>query len=109
MKSINVFSMNDISVHSDEFIRYIDKGEMSLVTTQDRPSFIAVPFNHRLLVHGINLTMAMNLFETGITTISQAANIANLSIENFIELLGEEGVPVVDYSPEELLLEVNEI
>ena len=109
MKSINIFSINDISTHSDEFIQYIDRGEMSLVTTQNRPSFIAVPFNHRLLVHGINLTMAMNLFETGMLTISQAAKIANLSIEDFIELLGEEEISVVDYSIDELLLEVNEI
>jgi len=109
MKSINVFSINDLSIHSNKFIQYIDKGEMSLVTTKNSPSFIAIPFNHRLLVHGINITMAINLFETGVITISQAANIANLSIESFIELLGDEAVAVVDYSPEELLLEINDI
>jgi len=109
MKSINVFSMNDISVESDNFIQHIDNGEMSLIMRQNRPSFLAVPFNERLLVHGINLAMAINLFEMSLLTISQAAKIANLPIENFIEIIGEESIPVVDYSPEDLLLEIDDI
>jgi predicted HTH domain antitoxin len=46
--------------------------------------------------------MAIDLFETGAVTLSQAAQIAALSAEEFIELLGEEGVPAVDYPPDEL-------
>ena len=46
--------------------------------------------------------MALNLFETGLLTLSQAARFAALSLEDFIELLGQTGIPVVDYPPEEL-------
>ncbi len=49
--------------------------------------------------------MAIHLFESDIVTLSQAAKIADLSIENFI------GIPAADYPPEDLEeeLRINEL
>jgi predicted HTH domain antitoxin len=60
----------------------------------------------KLLGYGIHRTMAMYFFETGLVTLSQAAQIAGTSLEEFIELLGEVGISAVDYPPEELKEEV---
>ncbi len=38
----------------------------------------------------------------GADTVVQCAKLAGLSLEAFIELLGEVGIPAVDYPPEEL-------
>jgi predicted HTH domain antitoxin len=46
--------------------------------------------------------MALHFFKSHQMTVAQSAKIADLSIDAFIELLGEEGVAPVDYPPEEL-------
>ena len=44
----------------------------------------------------------MHLFEKSLVTLSQAAKISALSVEDFLDLLNEVGIPAVDYPPEEL-------
>lgn len=51
-------------------------------------------------------SVALYLFETGQATLAQAANLADLSLDAFLELLTERGIPAVDYTPEELLEEL---
>jgi predicted HTH domain antitoxin len=46
--------------------------------------------------------MALNLFGAGCVTLAQAARIANLTIYDFLEVLKETDIPVVDYSSTEL-------
>jgi len=48
----------------------------------------------------------LDLYEAGQATLAQAAKLADLSVEEFIELLGQAGVPAVSYSPEELAEEL---
>jgi len=52
------------------------------------------------------LLLAVKLFEIGRVSLGQAAKIAELSKRTFLEILGRYGVPVFNYSPEELRLEV---
>jgi predicted HTH domain antitoxin len=47
-------------------------------------------------------SLALYLFETGQATLAQAASLADLSLDAFLKLLTERGIPAVDYSPEEL-------
>lgn len=58
-------------------------------------------------VEEARLLLMMKLFETGKLTVGQAAELAGYSKPTFIELLGKLGVPVIDYSPEELEQEMN--
>jgi predicted HTH domain antitoxin len=46
--------------------------------------------------------MALHLYEAGHATMAQAAKLAGLALEDFIELLGKAGVPAVSYPAEEL-------
>lgn len=101
MKKLEIFSINEFSQHIDELID-TEKGNLALITKQDRPTFLTIPFDEQLLIHGINRAMAIHLFESDTVTLSQAAKIADLSIENFIEILGEAGIPAVDYPPEDM-------
>ena len=52
------------------------------------------------------LLLAVKLFEVGRASLGQAAKIAELSKRTFMEILGRYGVPVFNYSPEELRREV---
>jgi predicted HTH domain antitoxin len=53
------------------------------------------------------LLFAVKLFEVGKVSLGQAAKMAELSKRAFLELLGRYGVPVFNYSPEELRNEVD--
>ena len=46
--------------------------------------------------------VSLRLFENRHLTLAQAARLAGLSVEEFVVLLGEAGIPVADYPAEEL-------
>ena len=48
------------------------------------------------------MAMASKLYELGKLTLEQAADLAGYSKETFMELLADYGVPLFNYSPEEL-------
>ena len=53
------------------------------------------------------LLLAVKLFEVGKASLGQAAKMAELSKRAFVEILGRHGVPVFNYSSEELRTEVD--
>jgi predicted HTH domain antitoxin len=52
------------------------------------------------------LLLAIKLYETHKLSLGQAAQVAGYSKRTFLEILGQHGVPVFDYPPEELREEV---
>ncbi len=48
------------------------------------------------------LAMSIRLFEKGKISLGQAASVAGFSKRAFIDILGREGIPVVNYSADEL-------
>ncbi len=52
------------------------------------------------------LAMSVRLFEKGRLSLGQAANLAGFSKRAFIDILGREGIPVINYPAEELHKEV---
>ncbi len=58
------------------------------------------------IARGGHRAIALDLYKSGQATLSQAAKVADLSLEAFIELLGQAGVSAVDYPPDELAEEI---
>lgn len=106
MDPLDVFSVRDLRQRSGDLLRDAEEGKLSVITKHGRPAILAVPFDERLLAQGVHRTVAVQLFEAGHATLTQASKLAGLSVEGFLELLGEMGVPAVDYPPEELEQEV---
>jgi predicted HTH domain antitoxin len=102
MEPLDVFTAQDLARRPEDLFRDAEQGKLSLITKDGRPAMVAVPFDERLLDLGIHRTMAVHLFESGQTTLSQSARIADVPLVDFIEILGRLGIPVVDYPPEEL-------
>jgi len=102
MEHLDVFSVRDLRNKSGELLRDAEAGQISLITKHGRPAIVAVPFDERLISQGVHRAMALHLFESHQLTSAQCAKLAGLSLEAFIELLGEVGIPAVDYPPEEL-------
>jgi len=57
---------------------------------------VALSLSEHLLAHGVNRALALHLFEAHQVSLAQAAKISNLSLEDFIDLLGQAGIPAVD-------------
>lgn len=106
MEPLDVFTVRDLRQRSGDLLRDAEEGRLALITKHGRPAFVAVPFDERLLSLGLHRALALNLVESGQMSVTRAAKVAGLSLEEFIELLGRHGIAAVDYPPEELETEV---
>ena len=104
MEPIEIFTVRELRQRTGDLLRDAESGRLALITKHGRP-----PFDERLLKHGVNKALALHLFQSGQVTLSQAAKIASLSIENFLDLLGEFNIPAVDYPVEDLETEMEDI
>jgi len=102
MQDLDVFTVRGLRERTGELLRDAEQGRISLVTKHGRPAFIAVPFDQRLIEFGLQKALATRLFEQAMLTMSQAAKVAGVSLEEFLDILKAAGVPAVDYPPEEI-------
>lgn len=102
MSDVDVFSARDLRNNTGQLIRDAENGRLSLITKRGVPMILAVPFDSLLLNLGVNRSLALHLFEKKLVTLSQAAKIAQLSIDEFLEVLKETEINVVDYPSEEV-------
>ena len=100
--NIETFTVRELRSRTGELLSGAENGKLALVTKHGRPAFLAVPFSEQLLSQGVNRSMALSLFKEGLLSMGQAAKVAGVCQENFIELLKETNIPAVDYSPDEL-------
>jgi prevent-host-death family protein len=106
LKDLEVFSVRDLRVRSGELLRDAERGRMAVITKHGRPAILALPFDERLLRHGVARALALHLFEAGRVTIARAAKLAEMSVEEFLGLLAAASVDAVSYPPGELETEV---
>ena len=106
MDPLDIFSVRDLRQRSGKLLKDAENGRLALITKHGRPAILAVPFDERLLELGLHRTLALRLFENRHLTLVQSARLAGLSVEEFVVLLGEAGIPVTDYPAEELDEEV---
>ena len=102
MEKLDVFTARDLRNRSGELLKDAEAGQLSLITKHGKPAILAIPFDERLLHHGVHRAMALHLFEARQLTLVQSAKVADLSVAAFMDLLGEAGVAAVDYPPQEL-------
>ena len=102
MQAVDVFTARDLRNRSGELLRGATEGNMAVITKHGKPSILAIPFDSRLLNHGVHKVMALQLFSSGHSTLQQAARFCDMPLEGFISLLGECGIDAVDYPANEL-------
>lgn len=102
MRKMDVFTVRDLREKTGALIRDAERGEISLITKHGRPAFLAVPFDKTIIESGASVALAAHLLDQGVITLSQAAKISGLSIEELLDVLRETGVSVVDYDPDDL-------
>lgn len=109
MEEFDVFSVRDLRNRSGDLLRDAEAGKVSLITKRGAPAILASPFDEHLLRHGVHRALALHLFGSGRMTLAQSAKVAGVSVEEFVALLGESGIPAVDYAPGELREELDTV
>jgi len=102
MQPFDIFTARDLRNRSGELLKDAEAGRVSLITKHGKPAILAVPFDEHLIESGLHRSMALHLFEAKQVTLAQAAKLAQMSIEDFFDLLGKAGIVAVDYPSDEL-------
>lgn len=76
-------------------------GKCTLLTNRNKVLAIAIPFDETLIKQGLKIKLAAALFEDQSITLINAAKIAELPVETFIEKLGLMGIAVIRQTPED--------
>lgn len=84
-------------------------GEYVLLTNRNDPVSLAVPFDDELVRAGVHVSLAVKLFEEEVLTLSKAARMARLDVEDFLAKLAALGVPVVRQDADDLDADLNTI
>lgn len=99
---MQTFSIRDLRERSGELSREAEAGHLSLITKHGNPLVLALPFSDSLMDHGAKTALAEYLFKEGILSLGKAAKVAGMPYVLFSEHLSRIGIPVVDYSVDEL-------
>jgi prevent-host-death family protein len=106
MNELDVFSARDLRNRSGGLLKHADEGRFSLISKHGRPAALVVPFDAQLLQLGIHRYLAVRLYAQHLVTLSQAAKLAGLPIEQFLNVLAGSGVDAVDYPAKEVAAEL---
>lgn len=99
---MQTFTIRDLRDRTGELVRDAEAGKLSIVTKHGQPVFVAVPFDETLLKSGVNVALAVKLFDEESISLGKAARLAAMSHSEFIDLLGRMRIPVARYGQGEL-------
>lgn len=105
---MHTFSIRELRDRSGELSHEAESGNVSLITKHGQPLMVSVPFDRAVVERGVNVALAVNLFTSKALSLGMAARVARMARLDFAELLGELGVPVVDYDASELVDELTQ-
>lgn len=106
--------MGSISVeqfleHPDKLLSEAQGGEITLVTQDGEPVFMAVPVGASLDAPKVRLEIAVSLFDREQVSIGVAAGIAGLAVREMMDELGRRRIAVARYSKEEFAEELKHV
>jgi predicted HTH domain antitoxin len=105
---MHTYPLSELTQHRADVLNDSQSGQLAVVTDEGRPIFLAVPFDEAMVKHGLNLDLAIKLYDEDVLSLGRAAELAGMNRIDFMNLLGEIGIPVVRYSPEELQQELEQ-
>lgn len=103
---MQTFSIRDLRDRSGELTREAEEGRLSLITKHGQPLFVSVPFTDAVMEHGVRFGLALQLYKQHDISLGKAAQIAQMPYSDFLFRVGRMGIPIVDYSIEELKQEL---
>jgi len=106
MQSIGIRQLRERGADLETFAL---QGETLLLTKNGKPLYISIPYNDLTATEGTRKALALRLFEMEALSRGSAAKAAGLSLNEFMELAGREGISVIDYDKGELAQELDDL
>ncbi len=89
------FSIKDLRERIGDYANQAKSGVMSVISRNDTPLTLNIPFDDQLIMLGVHKSLAIKLYEEEILTLSKAARYAGVKTDEFIKLLGAGGISVL--------------
>ena len=103
----DVLTVRELRTRTGDLMRDAEEGKLSIITKHGRPAILAGTVRRSPAVVRCALrALAIRLFAAEQLTLAQAARMAEIPVELFLETLSQAAVPAVRYDPEELVEEV---
>ncbi|MGF1545920.1 MAG: type II toxin-antitoxin system prevent-host-death family antitoxin [Thiotrichales bacterium] len=99
---MQTFTIRDLRDRTGELVRDAEAGHLSVVTKHGQPVFVAVPFDENLLKNGVNVALAVKLFDEEKISLGHAVRLSGMSHSAFIDVLGSLRIPVARLEQGEL-------
>lgn len=96
------FTIRDLRERTGDLVRGAEQGHLSVITKHGEPVFVAVPLDETLVREGLNVALAIRLFQEHTVSLGKAARMAGMSLTQFTAKLAAQGIPAVDYPASEL-------
>lgn len=103
---METFSIRELRERSGDLVRETERGHLALITKHGKPLCVTVPVTEEMMKIGVSIAIAVELFRAKTVSLGLAAKIAGVTYARFLDVLGQVGIPVVDYDPSELEREV---
>ncbi|MBL6749466.1 MAG: type II toxin-antitoxin system prevent-host-death family antitoxin [Nevskia sp.] len=103
---METFTIRDLRERTGDLVRGAEQGHLAVVTKHGQPVFVAVPMDELLVRDGLDVALAVKLFQDGTLSLGKAARLSRMNLVQFTAKLAEQGIPAVDYPPEELEAEL---
>ena len=91
---MQTFNLRDLSLRADELTRDVEAGKLSVVTQDGQPIFVVVPFDETLVREGVNVTLAIKLFDEETVSLGKAARLAGMGVVEFMDRLAALRIPI---------------
>lgn len=85
---MQTFTISDLRDRNGILARAAKAGELVVISSQDQPVCIAVPFDETLVRYGVKVALAVKLVAEEVVSLAQGAKLADMSDSEFIALLG---------------------
>ncbi len=105
---METYTVRDLRARTGELIQGAEAGHLALVTKHGRPVFVALPFDEKLLEQGVQLSLAVKLFDEAVLTQGQAAKLAGLTLAEFFKACAARQVSVIRYGVDDIQKELEQ-
>ena len=99
---MDTFTVRDLRERTGALIRDAESGKLSVITKHGKPVFVALPFDDLLIREGVTVALAVHLYQQVEISLGKAAKLADMTRQQFMQLLAEQRIPVASAKPGEL-------
>ena len=105
---MHVFGIRELRENIGAYAAEAEAGKLSLIARNGTPLTLNIPFDETLLKLGAHKALAVRLYQDNTLTLSKAAKLAAMRVDDFIAVLGALGISVFGYDGAELASELDE-